>query len=73
MGSRDDQTRPRTNLGANSISQTMQLENRTQVMAGLTADFNEAIAAFIERRTATVEKSSGHIPTRNMSSVSKGG
>lgn len=51
----------------------MQLENRTQVMAGLTADFNEAIAAFIERRTATVEKSSGHIPTRNMSSVSKGG
>ena len=34
-------------------------------MAGLTADLNEAVPTFIERRTATVEKSSGRIQTRN--------
>jgi enoyl-CoA hydratase len=38
------------NLGASDLYSAQQLENRTQVAAILGGDFNEAVAAFIERR-----------------------
>ena len=38
------------NLGAPDLYSAQQLENRTQVAAILGGDFNEAVAAFIERR-----------------------
>ena len=38
------------NLDANSIEQAMQVENRNQILNGLSGDVNEAAAAFFEKR-----------------------
>jgi enoyl-CoA hydratase len=41
------------NLNAPSLESAIALEDRTQTMAGMTKDAEEAVAAFLERRTPT--------------------
>jgi enoyl-CoA hydratase len=44
-----------TNLGAASLAQAVELENRNQALAAGTDDMREALAAFLERRPARFE------------------